>query len=255
MSIQVTGSYLQDKRHSNVSQKFNVIQPLWVGNIMASHGLHLASLSTGRARHEDKKDHQKTYSRYRGEEILPGIYIDIIHCCFHMGRGRDSFSVGFYRTICTNGCQTGTSFERFDVRHSGDTWIQLNSAIEGCLKAKEQLKQAILKMQTTVLTEEQRIEFGKQVAALLTPRNALKVKHRLLNPQRVEDNGYGLFEVMQVSQERGVQGNNLVYIIPSKDAQGHETTRQMTARGIKPNSQKSDDFNSQLFELAMKFAA
>ena len=255
--VKLSGSYVQDQRHTNVSNRFNVIQPSAVGDAMARHGLQLASLSTGKARHVDKLDFQRTLSRYRGAEIMPGIHIDIIHSGYHMGRGVDSFSVGFYRIVCTNGLQTGTSFDRFEVRHSGDTFLNLDNAIAACLESKERLTATIERMKSTVLTPEQHVEFGAQVARLLTPSNALRVKHRLLTPKRDDDKGFSLFEVLNVAQESGMQGKNVVYELPTDkfDSSGQAKVRTMTARAIKPNSAKDEEFNGAIFDLALKFAA
>ena len=222
---------------------------------MASHGLTLASLSTGRAKHADKVDFQRTLSRYRGPEIMPGIHIDIIHDSKHMGRGQDVFCVGFYRIICTNGMQTGTSFDRFEVRHSGDTFLNLDQAIKGCLLAKEKLTLTIERMQKTILTPEQRVLFGAEVAKLLIPSNALQVKHRLLTPKRAEDSGFGLFETLNVAQESAMQGKNVVYTLPRVDKYGQETVRTMAVRPIRLNSAKDSEFNSAIFDLALKYAA
>src|ERR1035437_6982207 len=137
--VVISNSYLQDNRHQKVSDKFNVIQASSVGQVMANHGLNLVNLKTGRGRLESTIDFQSTISRYRNPNPISfdsngkAIFLDVIYQSKHMGRGQDRVYIGIYREICTNGMQAGYTFFERCIRHSGDTFIQLNDAIVAAL--------------------------------------------------------------------------------------------------------------------------
>ena len=254
--INISGSYVQDQKHSKVSDRFNVIQASSVGDAMASHGLSLVSLSTGRAKHADKADFQRTLSRYRGPEIADGVFLDIVYSSKHMGRGVDCLYVGIFRSVCTNGLFTGTSFFQHNVRHSGNTYDNLNLGIAAALGMQGKLADTIKRLQGIVLTPEQRELLALEAVKLLTPEKALQVKHRLLKSTgRIEDSGLDAWTSYNVIQENGMQGNNIAYTLNRTDLLGRDNVRHMAARPIKTNSVKDAEFNQGLFDAVLKIAA
>lgn len=253
--INISGSYVQDQRHAKVSQRYNPIQASAVGQAMDAAGLSIVSLSTGRARHEDKKDFQRTLTRYRGPEVTPGVFLDIVYDSKHMGRGVDCIYVGIFRMVCTNGLFTGTSFFQHEVRHSGDTYANLNEGIAAALGMQTKLADMVTRMQGVILTPEQREIFARDAIKLLTPSDTIQVKHRLLKPNRESDASPDLWTTFNLIQENSVKGNNMVYSINSVDRNKAPAVRNMTARAIKPNSAKDLDFNQAFFDIALKLAA
>lgn len=253
--INFTGSYTQDKRHETVSERFNPIQASQVGLIMNSHGLNVVSISTGKARHTDKIDHQRTLSRFRGPEIAEDTYLDIVLDNKHMGRGVSRLHVGIFRVVCTNGLFTGTSFFNHDIRHSGDTYKNLDLGIVAALKTQDNLTEIIAKMKATHLFPEQREFLALEAVKMLTPVNALYPRHRLLNPNRESDNDSDLWTTFNLVQENSMAGKNIVYTIGSLNDIGQVRQRQMVTRTIKPNSAKDLEFNQAFFDLALKLVA
>ena len=258
--INISGSYVQADRHSNVSERYNVVQASAVGQAMTDNGLTLASLSTGRAKHEDKIDFQRTLSRYRGPELFQEngkpVHLEVIYDSKHMGRGVDRILLGIYRMVCTNGLFVGTNFFKHEIRHSGNTYDNLNLGIVAALGMQAKLSQAIERMRSTILTPEQRETFALEAVKLLTPDNALQVRHRLLAPRRADDTGLDLWTVYNVVQENAMQGRAVGYTLATVDPHtGMPGTRAMYSRAIKPNSGKDADFNQGLFEIADKIAA
>ena len=256
-SLYVSGSYVQSNRHAMVSERFNPIQAASVGQAMTNHGLNLVSLSTGKARHEDKIDFQRTLSRYRGPSIGEGVNLDIVYDSKHMGRGVDRILLGIYRLVCTNGLFVGKNFFSFDVRHAGDTYLNLNRGIDAALEISAKLGDTVKKMQSIQLDDAQRFAFAKEVTALLIPsEGVMDVRERLLKPNREIDKANDLWTVYNVVQENAVRGGNLVYSKRTKDPMtGIETVRRMTQRAIKPNTGKDATFNQALFDIALKIAA
>jgi hypothetical protein len=257
--VVLTGSYLQGNKHANVSAKYNPIQASAVGDAMQSHGLTLSSLSTGRAKHEDKADFQRTLSRYRGPELFQEngkpVHLEVIYDSKHMGRGVDRILLGIYRMVCTNGLFVGKNFFTHEIRHNGATYDNLNVGIAAALNMASKLAQTVQRMQTIQLNDAQKEAFALEAVKLLTPDSALQVRHRLLAPKRAEDTSNDLWTVYNVVQENAMQGRSVGYTLQSLDAFGRPSTRAMTARAIKPNSGKDADFNQALFEVAEKIAA
>src|ERR1700722_2404306 len=250
--IEISSSYLQENRHDKVSPKFKVVTPAVVGEAMVNHGLQLASLSTGKGRHEDKKDFQRTLSRYRGPQISDGVHLDIIYDSKHMGRGCDRILLGVYRMICTNGLFVGMNFFKFDVRHNGNTYDSLHLGIDAALKMKHQLSQVIANMQGIELNPIQQGAMALEACRLLVPEHGVDVHHRLLVANRVEDRKNDLWTTYNVIQENAMQGR-LTYRLPKIENEV-TTLRQMSARKIKPNSGKDAGFNQGLFDIAEKMA-
>ena len=253
--VNITGSYVQNQRHAMVTDRYNVIQPSAVGEAMASNGMVLATLSTGRAKHADKADFQRTLARYRGPEIAPGIFLDIVHDSKKLGRGVDKLMLGIYRVICTNGLFVGTNFFTHDIRHSGNTIEVLNQGIKQALDHSKRLTEVIAIMQGKELTKEQAIEFANNAAQLLVPNKALEVKHRLLKPLRQEDDFRDLWTTFNVVQENAMRGKQIAYTLETVEDNGLKKVREMHSRAIKANTGKDAEFNQGLFDLAMKFAA
>jgi hypothetical protein len=251
----VSGSYVQDQRHGNVSDKFNVVQAASVGNAMQNQGLQLVSLSTGKARQEDKTDFQRTLSRYRGPQIGDGVFLDLIYDSKHMGRGVDKILIGIYRLICTNGLFVGMNFFKHNIRHSGQTYENLDVGIAAALKTQERLAACVEKMQRIELTSDQQQALANEAVKLLTPSGAQQVKHNLLKTNRIQDDKNDLWTVYNRIQENAVQGRNIVYKLPRIDNTGSAALREMTARRIKPNTGKDADFNQELFNIAESLAA
>ncbi|CAM6004838.1 unnamed protein product [Sphagnum balticum] len=222
---------------------------------MTDHGLTIVSLSTGRAKHEDKVDFQRTLSRYRGPELTPGTFLDVVYDSKHMGRGVDRILLGIYRMVCTNGLFVGMNFFKHEIRHSGSTYDNLNIGIAAALGMQAKLARTIERMQAIQLTDAQRETFALEAVKLLTPENALQVRHRLLTPKRALDQSNDLWTVYNVIQENAMQGRNVGYTLQGVDSFGVPQVRAMNARAIKPNTGKDADFNSKLFDIAEKIAA
>lgn len=253
--IVITNSYLQENRHANVSERFNVVKPAAIGEVMGNNGLQLVSLSTGRGRHPDKLDFQRTLSRYRGPQIADGVFLDVIYDSKHMGRGVDKILLGIYRLVCTNGLFVGMNFFSHAIRHAGNTYDNLQLGISAALGTQARLSKTIEKFQSIQLDATQREAFAVEALKLLVPNDAVQVRHRLLAPRRDIDKSNDLWTTYNVIQENAMQGKSVAYTLQSVDAFGRPNSRDMTARRIKPNSGKDADFNQSLFEIAEKIAA
>lgn len=252
--LTITNSYIQNNKFETQSDRYNVINPSAVGQAMNSQGLALQTLSTGRARHADKADFQRTLARYRGPEIGNGIYLDIIHDSKKLGRGCDELLLGIYRVVCTNGLITGKSFSNVRIRHSGDTYEQLNNGIAALLAQKDTLAATIERMQNTKLSLEQVNALIDAAIKLVVPEKAFNVRNSLNKIRRQEDKNNDAWSIFNVVQENTVQGK-VSYQLASVNDNGVETVRTYSVRPIKPNTNRDRVVNAALFDAALKLVA
>jgi hypothetical protein len=249
--VNISGSYVQDQRHESVSAKYNPIQASAVGEVMTANGLTLSSLSTGRARHEDKRDFQKTLSRYRGPEIANDgkpIFLDVVYSSKHMGRGTDQLWLGIYRMICTNGLIAGTNFFKFGVRHAGDTYNQLDAGIKQALAYQAKLTELIEKARSIELNPDSFKVLEDAAINALVPSHAINVRHTLNRVRRLEDAGNSAWLVYNRIQENAMHGR-IAYQVETKDENGNFLElRHMTVRPVKVNTNRDTQLNQSLFD-------
>ncbi len=254
-SILHSGSYVQAERHSALSQRYNPIQASAVGDAMIAHGLTLATLSTGKAKHEDKRDHQRTLARYRGPALTDGTFLDLIHDGRKLGRGVDHFFLGVYRIVCTNGIWAGKTYFDYSVRHTGLTYDSLNQGIESALNQRKRLGQTIELMQGYQTTRSDVITLEQSAIRHLTPVNAEQVISNLNTVHRSEDNSTDLWTTFNRIQENAMMGGQVSWTQRSKDAKGKPIVFQASSRPIKSQSGKDASFNQSLFDAAMRLTA
>lgn len=252
----VSGSYLQTERHANVSEGYKVIQAASIGAAMADNGLILASLSTGRARHEDKADFQKTFSRYTTtEDLVDGVKLNVLHQGNHMGRGTDKIFLGFFVLLCSNGLSVGASYFESKIRHSGNTYDNLSLAIAEALGQREVMRELVTGMQAKVLDSNQVKNMVDAAVSLLVPSGAVNIREALTKVWRQGDSSNTGWDVFNRIQENAMRGGMIAYDTVSQDENGRNSVRHMTTRKIKAQSSKDIEFNREFFDIAAKIAA
>jgi len=255
----VTGSYLQADRHAIVSERFQPIQPAMVGAELSKFNFSLVSLITGRGRHADKADFQRTVARYRSTDSfeIEGLSLDLIYISKHMGRGQDEIRLGLYRGVCANQWAVGTLFDSVKFRHTGNALADLTEGFQRVLSQRAKLVDAIERMRNTTLTADQVTELAKEYAAIRLDgrENVVSVNYRSLGVvKRSEDAKLDLWTVANVLQENTVR-MPLEYAVNSTDKNGQPTIRHMHTRRLKDSSAQLVDLNGKLFDAALKRAA
>jgi hypothetical protein len=255
----LSGSYLQTERHTQVSDKFQVIQPAAIGNAMNERGFSLVSCITGRSRHEDKKDFQRTIARYRSNDVfqIEGLSLDIIYISKQLGRGCDELRLGLYRGACANQWAVGTLFELIKFRHTGNPLEDIQTGIAAVLNQRTKLVETIQKMQNRILTVGEIEALAKKYSEirLEDKSNVLKVDFRRLAQVRRKDDAFtDLFTVANVLQENVIRFP-LAYDIQAHDGQGNPYVRHMTTRRLRESSSQLVDLNGKMFDAAMELVA
>lgn len=255
----VSGSYMQDAKHAKVSDKFAVIQPAAVGAELAKFGFSLVSLITGKGRHADKANHQRTIARYRSQDAfeIDGLQLDIIYISKHLGRGCDELRLGLFRGVCANQWTAGSLFEIVRFRHSGNPIADIAEGIQSILNQRAMLVETIRKMQAYTPTPMQVAELIKNYGEIRLEGidNVVSIDFRTLaTVRRDADKGTDLFTVANVLQENVIR-MPLRYGIRSVDANGLEYVRNMSTRRYRESSSQLVELNSKLFDAALKLIA
>jgi hypothetical protein len=178
------------------------------------------------------------------------VYPQILLTNSHDGKNSFSFQAGLFRMICENGLVIATKqFENYKIRHMGYDFETLQGVIKDMISNLDLTVESMNKMKETELTEEQTLDFAKQLLETRVAGSKNKFGDEaiadILIPQRKEDKGNGLWEVFNRVQENIVEGN-FQYLTPSG--------KLRQARPIK-NFRQDMNINAKMYEQALTFAA
>jgi len=178
------------------------------------------------------------------------VYPQILLSNSHDGKNSFIFQAGLFRMICENGLVIATKqFEAMKIRHMGYDFETLQDVIKNMISNLDLTVESMNKMKQTELTEKQTFEFAKQllqtrVAGSKNTFNDVAVLD-VLQSQRTEDNGFGLWETFNRIQENIVEGN-FQYLTPNG--------KLRQARPIK-NFRQDMNINAKMYEQALTFVA
>jgi hypothetical protein len=178
------------------------------------------------------------------------VYPQILLTNSHDGKNSFSFQAGLFRMICENGLVIATKqFEAMKIRHMGYDFETLQGVIKNMISNLDLTVESMNKMKETELTEEQTLDFAKQLLETRVAGSKNKFGDEaiadILTPQRKEDKGNGLWEVFNRVQENIVEGN-FQYLTPGG--------KLRQARPIK-NFRQDMNINAKMYEQALTFAA
>jgi hypothetical protein len=173
----------------------------------------------------------------------------------HDGGNAFTLSAGIFRLVCSNGLvikseDYGTS----RLVHKGYSFDAVQKMVNEFVETIDETLTRITAMKKVEITKAQQIEFAKQAALLRFTAKSYNEDNiadvvdidDLLNAERKEDKGNGLWEVYNRVQESLVQGK---YLYASNGKVNAEGTKTRKARPIK-NFKQSIDVNKKLSELA-----
>ena len=166
----------------------------------------------------------------------------------HDGTSAYQLRVGLYRAVCTNGLVVSVgTFPVWRIAHRGDV---LDEVVRAALEISERfgaLATVIERMERTVLTDTDRLEFASAAYELRFPedREGAMPASQLLVPRRAEDVGNDLWHTLNVVQEVILRGGL---------TRRSSTGRRTRMRGITAIREEVR-LNSALWDLAMARAA
>lgn len=181
-----------------------------------------------------------------GDQVFPQILLTNSHD----GKNSFTFTPGLFRMICENGLVVATEqFADFKVRHMGYDFEALQSTIRSIVESLPLTVESMNKMKEIQLGEEQILDLAKSLLELRvegTDNTFGEVAvEQVLQPQRKQDYGNGLWEVFNRVQENIMEGNFSYLTVRGRVRQ---------ARKIK-NFKQDLDLNKAMFNKALELVA
>jgi len=240
---------------NEVSDKYTHIPTEEVINDMEELGWGVVDAKEVKARTKSTKGFQKHLLVFRNNDIVINgedgdtVFPQILLTNSHDGKNAFTFTAGLFRMICENGLVIAdTEFEDVKMRHMGYTFEDLQSMIKEMVEKLPLTVESMNKMKAVELEGEQVLELAKSLLDIRVEGtdntfNDIAITN-VLESQRKEDEGMGLWEVFNRVQENIINGN---FYYNTKSG------KQRQARIIK-NFKQDIDLNRNMFAKALEFA-
>ena len=189
-------------------------------------------------------------------QVLPAEeYPQLLLTNSHDGGNAFTLSAGIFRLICSNGLVIKTEdYGSARLVHKGYSFESVRELVNEFNVTIDEVLSKVTAMKKVQLTKDQQIEFAKQAALLRFTAKSYNEDNiadvvdldGLLDAERPEDKGNGLYEVFNRVQESLVKGK---YLYASSGSVNKSGTKTRKGREIK-NFKQSIDVNKKLSELA-----
>lgn len=253
--MKVSTSFVQDQKHLTKSNRFVVVQPSMVAEVLQDHGFGLVHLKTGQGRKADRLDFQTTIARYRSNDAFmteSGLNMDLMFKIPHL-TGKLEGRLGFFRGTCANQWNMGELFEVVKFAHTGDVLNELNRAIPTLVAQRQDLIETIKMMQARNVTAQEIADLAQitATARMEGVENARNAQVQdLIMPRRHEDRSTDMFSVVNVLQENAIRFG-LRYQAHQENEQGVTiNVRNMVTRKINENSVRAIELNASIWDAA-----
>ena len=243
-----------------LSKHYSFVPTMRVVNDLRTLGYEVTDAVQVKARKKSTNGYQKhmitlEHPKYKveGSEEYPQILLTNSHD----GGNAFSLSAGIFRLVCSNGLVIKTEdYGTARLVHKGYSFEAVQELVKQFEETMGEVLTKITAMKKVELTKAQQIEFAKKAALLRFTAKSYNEDNiadvvdidDLLNVERKEDAGNGLYEVFNRVQESIVQGKYL-YAASGKVKDADTKTRK--ARPIK-NFKQSISVNKKLSELAFE---
>lgn len=237
-----------------LSNHYSFVPTMNVVNDLRALGYEVVDAKQVKARKKSTNGYQKhmitfEHPKYKveGREEYPQILLTNSHD----GGNAFTLSAGIFRLVCSNGLVIKTEdYGSARLVHKGYSFEAVQKLVKEFEETVDEVLTKITAMKKVQLTKDQQIEFAKQAALLrfksksYNEDNIEKVVNidDLLNVDRKEDAGNGLYEVFNRVQESLINGKYTY--LGTKD-------KPRKARPIK-NFKQNIEVNKKLSELAFE---
>ena len=243
-----------------LSKHYSFVPTMKVVNDLRTLGYEVTDAVQVKARKKSTNGYQKhmitlEHPKYKveGSEEYPQILLTNSHD----GGNAFSLSAGIFRLVCSNGLVIKTEdYGTARLVHKGYSFEAVQKLVKEFEETMGEVLTKITAMKKVQLTKDQQIEFAKKAALLRFTAKSYNEDNisdvvdidDLLNVDRKEDAGNGLYEVFNRVQESLVQGK---YLYASSGKVKDADTKTRKARPIK-NFKQSISVNKKLSELAFE---
>ena len=243
-----------------LSKHYSFVPTINVVNDLRDLGYEVVDAKQVKARKKSTNGYQKhmitfEHPKYKveGREEYPQILLTNSHD----GGNAFTLSAGIFRLVCSNGLVIKTEdYGSARLVHKGYSFEAVQKLVKEFEETVSEVLNKITEMKKVELTKEQQIEFAKKAALLRFTAKSYNEDNiadvvnidDLLNVDRKEDAGNGLYEVFNRVQESIVQGK---YLYAASGKVNDADTKTRKARPIK-NFKQSIDVNKKLSALAFE---
>ena len=243
-----------------LSDHYSFVPTMNVVNDLRALGYEVVDAKQVKARKKSTNGYQKhmltfEHPKYKveGKEEYPQILLTNSHD----GGNAFTLSAGIFRLVCSNGLVIKTEdYGSARLVHKGYSFEAVQKLVKEFEETVSEVLNKITEMKKVELTKEQQIEFAKKAALLRFTAKSYNEDNiadvvnidDLLNVERKEDAGNGLYEVFNRVQESIVQGK---YLYAASGKVNDADTKTRKARPIK-NFKQSIDVNKKLSALAFE---
>ena len=243
-----------------LSKHYSFVPTMNVVNDLRDLGYEVVDAKQVKARKKSTNGYQKhmitfEHPKYKveGKEEYPQILLTNSHD----GGNAFTLSAGIFRLVCSNGLVIKTEdYGSARLVHKGYSFEAVQKLVKEFEETVGEVLDKITEMKKVQLTKEQQIEFAKKAALLRFTAKSYNEDNiadvvsidDLLNVDRKEDAGNGLYEVFNRVQESIVQGK---YLYAASGKVNDADTKTRKARPIK-NFKQSIDVNKKLSALAFE---
>ena len=242
-------------RKLGLSKHYSFVPTIKVVNDLRKLGYECVDAVQVKARKKSTNGYQKhmltfEHPKYKVEGATE--YPQLLLTNSHDGGNSFSLSAGIFRLVCSNGLVIKTEdYGSARLVHKGYSFEAIRELVNKFNVTVDEVLSKVTAMKKVELTKTQQIEFAKQAALLRFTAKSYNEDNiadvvdldGLLNVERKEDKGNGLWEVYNRVQESIVQGK-FHYV------GGNKKSRK--ARPIK-NFKQSISVNQKLSELAFAY--
>ena len=241
-----------------LSEHYSFVPTINVVNDLRALGFECVDATQVKARKKTTNGYQKHMLTFENPKYkVEGAeeYPQLLLTNSHDGGNAFTLSAGIFRLICSNGLVIKTEdYGTARLVHKGYSFEAVQELVKDFEETMSNVISKITAMKQVQLTKDQQIEFAKQAALLRFTAKSYNEDNisdvvdidGLLNVERKEDKGDGLWEVFNRVQESIVQGK---YNYASNGNVKAADTKIRKARPIK-NFKQSIDVNQKLSELA-----
>ena len=243
-----------------LSKHYSFVPTMNVVNDLRELGYEVTDATQVKARKKSTDGYQKhmitfEHPKYKveGSEEYPQILLTNSHD----GGNAFTLSAGIFRLVCSNGLVIKTEdYGSARLVHKGYSFKAVQKLVNEFNVTIDEVLTKVTAMKKVELTKEQQIEFAKKAALLRFTAKSYNEDNiadvvsidDLLNVDRKEDAGNGLYEVFNRVQESIVQGK---YLYAASGKVNDADTKTRKARPIK-NFKQSIDVNKKLSALAFE---
>ena len=241
-----------------LSEHYSFVPTINVVNDLRALGFECVDATQVKARKKTTNGYQKHMLTFENPKYkVEGAeeYPQLLLTNSHDGGNAFTLSAGIFRLICSNGLVIKTEdYGSSRLVHKGYSFEAVQELVNEFNVTLDEVLTRVTAMKQVQLTKDQQIEFAKQAALLRFTAKSYNEDNisdvvdidGLLNVDRKEDAGNGLYEVFNRVQESLVQGK---YLYASNGKVKDADTKTRKARPIK-NFKQSISVNQKLSELA-----